>query len=109
MGCACDGACSDPDNTWLQAGSYLSEDDCNARSPWPWYASPTIPLLQVLMIARGLLSASSDRRRSSALTLRVRQKTRRHDCPLASTRAEFSRFSAICRKRQTGWWTREDL
>jgi hypothetical protein len=29
-GCACDGACGQPDSTWLTAGTYASPDDCNA-------------------------------------------------------------------------------
>lgn len=32
-GCACDGACTDPDGTWLSAGSYATSDNCNAAIP----------------------------------------------------------------------------
>jgi hypothetical protein len=28
-GCACDGPCAGPDDTWLTAGSYAAVDDCN--------------------------------------------------------------------------------
>jgi hypothetical protein len=32
-GCACDGACGQADSTWLNAGSYATEDDCSTAMP----------------------------------------------------------------------------
>src|SRR2546428_8083880 len=32
-GCACDGACGQPDGTWLNAVSYATQDDCSTAIP----------------------------------------------------------------------------